>query len=129
MLDKTRLILVLFCYIDLIFHQIHEKFNWFSDLHATGHNMKRKRNASKENHSKEQSKTDKNVKNCGIHVIKDEASFRDKLLTWYDANCRTLPWRTVAKHEQDPDVRGYQVWVSEVMLQQTQVATVIQYYK
>ena len=90
--------------------------------------MKRKRNASKENHSKEQSKSDK-TQNCGIHVIKDETSFRDKLLTWYDANCRTLPWRTVAKHEQDPDVRGYQVWVSEVMLQQTQVATVIQYYK
>ena len=29
----------------------------------------------------------------------------------------------------DPDVRGYMVWVSEVMLQQTQVNTVINYYK
>ena len=39
---------------------------------------------------------------------------------WYQANCRQLPWR------RDPAV--YRVWVSEVMLQQTQVKTVIPYY-
>ena len=52
---------------------------------------------------------------------------REKLLEWYFENKRTLPWRTVAsrKNEIDDDVRGYSVWVSEIMLQQTQVSTVI----
>ena len=80
--------------------------------------MKRKRNESKEN----KNASDANVvKNCGQHVIKDTSKYRELLLKWYDANCRTLPWRTVAKQETDPNVRGYQVWVSEIMLQQTQV--------
>lgn len=43
------------------------------------------------------------------------------LLAWYDENKRTLPWRGTA----DP----YQVWVSEIMLQQTRVAAVIPYYR
>ena len=84
--------------------------------------MKRKRNESKENKAKV-------VKSCGRHKIDDQDTFRAALLSWYDASCRTLPWRTAAKEEEDPDIRGYRVWVSEVMLQQTQVATVIQYYK
>jgi A/G-specific adenine glycosylase len=42
------------------------------------------------------------------------------LLKWYDENKRTLPWRESAS--------PYGVWVSEVMLQQTQVKTVIPYY-
>ena len=42
------------------------------------------------------------------------------LLTWYDQNHRNLPWRETS----DP----YAVWVSEVMLQQTQVKTVVPYY-
>lgn len=43
-----------------------------------------------------------------------------KLLQWYDASARDLPWRRT----QDP----YAVWVSEAMLQQTQVASVIPYF-
>ena len=43
------------------------------------------------------------------------------LLAWYDVNKRTLPWRGT----RDP----YQIWVSEVMLQQTRVAAVIPYYQ
>jgi len=43
------------------------------------------------------------------------------LLTWYDHNHRDLPWRET----NDP----YAVWVSEVMLQQTQVKTVVPYYQ
>ncbi len=43
------------------------------------------------------------------------------LLAWYGVNKRTLPWRGT----RDP----YQVWVSEVMLQQTRVAAVIPYYQ
>jgi A/G-specific adenine glycosylase len=47
--------------------------------------------------------------------------FRRRLLAWYDRNRRDLPWRG----ESDP----YRVWVSEVMLQQTRVAAVIDYYQ
>ncbi len=43
------------------------------------------------------------------------------LLRWFDAHRRDLPWR----HTRDP----YAIWLSEVMLQQTQVATVIPYYQ
>lgn len=43
------------------------------------------------------------------------------LLSWYRANCRTLPWR------EDPT--PYHVWVSEIMLQQTRVETVKEYYE
>ena len=48
-------------------------------------------------------------------------SIHTRLLTWYDQNHRKLPWRETS----DP----YAVWVSEVMLQQTQVKTVIPYYR
>ena len=48
-------------------------------------------------------------------------SFRQKLLTWYDANKRDLPWR----RSKNP----YHIWVSEIMLQQTRVDTVIPYYE
>ena len=47
--------------------------------------------------------------------------FSSKLLAWYDLNKRNLPWR----HTNDP----YKIWVSEVMLQQTQAVTVIPYYQ
>ena len=49
------------------------------------------------------------------------ASFREKLLAWYDAHKRDLPWRRT----QDP----YKIWISEIMLQQTRVDTVIPYYE
>jgi A/G-specific adenine glycosylase len=59
--------------------------------------------------------------------VEEEQSVRTNLLAWYDENKRDLPWRRYAS-EQDPNKRGYAVWVSEVMLQQTQVATVKDYY-
>lgn len=43
------------------------------------------------------------------------------MLSWYRVNGRDLPWRKTS----DP----YAIWVSEVMLQQTQVATVLRYYE
>ena len=49
------------------------------------------------------------------------APFSHALLDWYDANAALLPWR---KFQTDP----YRVWLSEIMLQQTQVETVIPYY-
>ncbi|OIT25804.1 adenine dna glycosylase [Nicotiana attenuata] len=70
---------------------------------------------------------------------KDEAlQIRASLLEWYDNNQRDLPWRRISssnscgfKEEDDDDERekrGYAVWVSEVMLQQTRVSTVIDYF-
>src|SRR3954449_5526749 len=49
------------------------------------------------------------------------ADFRRGLLRWYRTNGRDLPWRRTT----DP----YAILVSEIMLQQTQVATVIPYYE
>jgi A/G-specific adenine glycosylase len=70
---------------------------------------------------------------CSQHLFASDSStispLRASLLSWYDANKRTLPWRTIAAEEKNDEIRGYAVWVSEVMLQQTQVATVIEYYK
>ena len=48
------------------------------------------------------------------------------LLEWYDANARTLPWRS-APGTPPPD--PYRVWLSEVMLQQTTVAAVGPYFE
>ncbi|XP_075791978.1 adenine DNA glycosylase isoform X1 [Pelodiscus sinensis] len=55
-------------------------------------------------------------------------AFRKNLLAWYDRCKRDLPWRNLAASEPDANRRAYAVWVSEIMLQQTQVATVIDYY-
>ncbi|MCB9653505.1 MAG: A/G-specific adenine glycosylase [Deltaproteobacteria bacterium] len=45
---------------------------------------------------------------------------RSSLLAWYRANKRDLPWRQ--------EIDAYRVWISEIMLQQTRVDTVIPYY-
>ncbi|XP_062093979.1 adenine DNA glycosylase isoform X1 [Humulus lupulus] len=50
---------------------------------------------------------------------------RVSLLGWYGLNRRELPWRLA---EDDIEKRTYRVWVSEVMLQQTRVQTVIDYF-
>jgi len=50
----------------------------------------------------------------------DTRAFQTKLLAWYDAHARDLPWR----ENRDP----YRVWISEIMLQQTRVAAVIEHY-
>ncbi len=47
--------------------------------------------------------------------------FRRQILAWFRRNARDLPWRRT----RDP----YHVWVSEIMLQQTQVVTVIDYFR
>ncbi|MDB4951286.1 MAG: mutY [Gemmatimonadetes bacterium] len=53
------------------------------------------------------------------------AGARERLLAWYDAHRRELPWRAAAGETADP----YRVWLSEVMLQQTRVETVRRYYE
>lgn len=59
----------------------------------------------------------------GVSMWEEEKilSFRQKLLAWYDENKRDLPWR----RSKNP----YHIWVSEIMLQQTRVDTVIPYYE
>jgi A/G-specific adenine glycosylase len=54
-------------------------------------------------------------------AIPGVAIFRRRLLAWYDSNQRDLPWRRSA----DP----YRIWLSEIMLQQTRVAAVLEHYR
>ena len=49
----------------------------------------------------------------------------DAILSWYDGAARDLPWRSRGTHLSEP----YQVWHSEIMLQQTTVHTVIPYFQ
>jgi A/G-specific adenine glycosylase len=51
----------------------------------------------------------------------DKTALARKLIRWFEANARNLPWR----RKRTP----YRVWLSEMMLQQTQVDTVIPYFK
>ncbi|GHF24805.1 A/G-specific adenine glycosylase [Kordiimonas sediminis] len=51
-------------------------------------------------------------------------SYGENLLAWYDQHQRTLPWRSPPGAAPDP----YHVWLSEIMLQQTTVATVKGYF-
>jgi A/G-specific adenine glycosylase len=58
---------------------------------------------------------------CDFDLGKGKVTrLRRHVLDWYDLNHRDLPWRRTT----DP----YRIWLSEVMLQQTQVGTVIPYY-
>lgn len=64
-----------------------------------------------------------NLKEYGIEMWEADkiASFREKLLTWYVKTNADLPWRRTNN--------PYHIWVSEIMLQQTRVDTVIPYYE
>jgi A/G-specific adenine glycosylase len=55
-------------------------------------------------------------------IFRDSAltDFQGALLHWYDRNRRDLPWRRT----RDP----YRIWISEIMLQQTRVAAVLEHY-
>jgi A/G-specific adenine glycosylase len=58
-------------------------------------------------------------------MISVSASISKNLLGWYDKSRRDLPWRASPHRRPDP----YRVLVSEAMLQQTQVKTVISYFQ
>ena len=60
-------------------------------------------------------------KTAGLPGAAARQAFRRRLLAWYDANGRDLPWRRQAN--------PYQVLVSEIMLQQTQVDRVLPKYE
>jgi len=51
----------------------------------------------------------------------EKVEFASRLLSWYDVSARDLPWRK--------DKTPYRIWVSEIMLQQTRVETVIPYFE
>lgn len=55
----------------------------------------------------------------------DPAAVQARLLAWYDRHARRLPWRAPPGRRADP----YRVWLSEIMLQQTTVATVGPYFE
>src|SRR5690606_3759324 len=58
---------------------------------------------------------------CGIIAgMKDFTPMHDALIGWFEAHAEDLPWR----HTRDP----YRIWLSEIMLQQTQIAAVLPYY-
>jgi A/G-specific adenine glycosylase len=57
----------------------------------------------------------------GLIPLFNKEKLQANLLRWFKKNARDLPWRKT----RDP----YAIWVSEVMLQQTQVPTVIPYYR
>ena len=65
---------------------------------------------------------DSKMQNAEKKAAQPESEFAlaERLLDWYDANKRDLPWR------QDPT--PYHVWLSEIMLQQTRVGAVRDYY-
>ncbi len=54
-------------------------------------------------------------------TVRDAVWFRRRLLDWFDRSRRDLPWRRTRD--------AYAIWVSEIMLQQTQVARVAGYYE
>ena len=56
-----------------------------------------------------------------MQIIEHQDEFRASLLSWYQREKRDLPWRRTSN--------PYYIWVSEVMLQQTRVDTVIPYYE
>lgn len=55
------------------------------------------------------------------------SGFTEKVLAWFDQNGRkSLPWKSTSIA---PEHRPYRIWLSEVMLQQTQVTTMLPYYQ
>src|SRR5665213_4147235 len=62
----------------------------------------------------------KNHSDHSVHSVKKAGQLVPLLLNWFAANARDLPWRRT----RDP----YAIWVSEIMLQQTQVKTVIPFW-
>ncbi|XP_008801238.2 adenine DNA glycosylase [Phoenix dactylifera] len=106
-----------------------------------GQERKAKRQAKKQQEEEEEKgkAQEAAVVAAAAAVVKDVEDFteeeaqriRGSLLQWYDENHRVLPWRTASSSDHqknNEEARAYAVWVSEVMLQQTRVHTVVAYY-
>ena len=96
-----------------------------TDAPTTGRSVKAKRKSSKA--SKTEKRTAESVASSWPKHQQDwtqstwRSRFRKRLLVWFASHARELPWRR--------SPTPYRVWVSEIMLQQTQVATVLPYYR
>lgn len=55
-----------------------------------------------------------------MYNMYNESEFKNNLVKWFEKNQRQMPWRETKN--------PYYIWLSEIMLQQTQVKTVIDYY-
>jgi len=55
-----------------------------------------------------------------LSTVTSAVRFQQDLMNWYQINHRTLPWRETKN--------PYYIWISEIMLQQTQVKTVYPYF-
>jgi A/G-specific adenine glycosylase len=53
------------------------------------------------------------------------SAIAQRLAVWHDRQQRSLPWRSAPAGKRDP----YQVWISEIMAQQTRIETVVDYYE
>jgi A/G-specific adenine glycosylase len=71
--------------------------------------------------AKAKSTAQRNNSENSVHSVKKVRQLVPLLLDWFSANARDLPWRRT----RDP----YAIWVSEIMLQQTQVKTVIPFWE
>ncbi|CAA7268367.1 unnamed protein product [Cyclocybe aegerita] len=102
-----------------------------------GHSLRKKANPQRNDASSSSTPVEAgapSLMRCrSTHTIQDPAAMRTALLRWYKTvhETRGMPWR----RPYDPNLgieeraqRAYEVWISEIMLQQTQVATVIPYY-
>jgi len=65
--------------------------------------------------------TDKSAEPFEFPAASWRQKLRTRVLYWYQRHSRDLPWRH--------DLHPYRSWVSEIMLQQTQVTTVIAYFE
>jgi A/G-specific adenine glycosylase len=70
---------------------------------------------------KQKPSSQKNNSENSVHSVKKNNQLVSLLLDWFSQNARNLPWRRT----RDP----YAIWVSEIMLQQTQVKTVIPFWE
>ncbi|CAH9114328.1 unnamed protein product [Cuscuta epithymum] len=70
------------------------------------------------------------IEDAVVFAQDETLKIRASLLEWYDRNRRDLPWRRASENvsEDEREKRAYEVWVSEIMLQQTRVQTVIDYF-
>src|ERR1700760_638537 len=102
--------------------QGHDKLMFLSDHRDQCSASTRDRLAAMRSRPKVKAKVDSSMQLATSSDAKfDAALFRRKLIGWYKSHARELPWRGIS----DP----YRTWLSEVMLQQTRVAAVIEHYE
>jgi len=62
---------------------------------------------------------------CNAEVVMDTSEIAQRLVAWHALHQRDLPWRHAPAGERE----AYAVWISEIMLQQTRVETVVDYFQ